>query len=73
MMVDENNPKKNERFRVLPNDPDAEGCQGKINYNKCRDLYSMIFKAIDHAKMYYDQYRIDSKQCTSLIENIRLQ
>jgi hypothetical protein len=62
---------KSKYFRVLPDDPDAEGCQGTIKNNRCKELYSMIFKAIQHAKMYYEQYKSDWKTCHDLVEYLR--
>jgi hypothetical protein len=62
---------KSKYFRVLPDDPDAEGCQGTIKNNRCKELYSMISKSIQHAKMYYEQYKSDWKTCHDLIENLR--
>jgi hypothetical protein len=62
---------KSKYLRVLPDDPDAEGCQGTIKNNRCKELYNMIFKSIQHAKMYYEQYKSDWKTCHDLIEYLR--
>jgi hypothetical protein len=70
-LVNTDEKKKSKYFRVLPDDPDAEGCQGTIKNNRCKELYSMIFKSIQHAKMYYEQYKSDWKTCKELVEYLR--
>lgn len=65
--------KKTGYLKVLPNDPGVKGCSGDINHSRCINLYDMIHKSVDHAKMYLTQYKADYARCNSVIESIRLE
>ena len=49
----------------------VRNCRGQVNNARCKDLYYMIEKSTEHARMYQTQYKQDYHKCHRVIEAIR--